>query len=274
MTVTVCGSVSMLTLGMPGTTAVPDRKGTLPKAAFVVRAPLGAGLKARFVNDVAAIRLLGILRPDNTGAADGARVHEALVLGLRLTKPDAPVPVDVVERIAAQRRDGMVFVCVRDGHAMGADADADGGRTPTQTQAQTQANAGPDDTVEQVAFAVRRKLPGRAGHVARYAVYAGDWRDAADARLAIDGATMDEIWESLCSQAILGTVDHADLDERIARRDAIAGLRAEEARLTRDHARAKSADRRNEAFAKLHKVRVQLAELARPAGAGDAGTRS
>ncbi|NMN00162.1 hypothetical protein G1C96_0739 [Bifidobacterium sp. DSM 109958] len=245
MSPATCGTVSALTLGLPDAVAVPAARGALPKAAFVGRAPISAGLRSKLTNDVAAISLLGLMRPANAGVADGARIHEVLVLGLRLAKADAPVPTDVIDHIAAQRAGGVLFVCVREVTEGAGDGDGSG-------------TAG---AVEQCALAVRRRIPGRAGHVAQYAVHAGAWTDPRDVLLEVTGATMDELWESLCSQAILGTTDHADLDARIARRDRIAALEAEEARLVRDHTRAKTADQRNAAFAKLHKVRAELTRL-------------
>lgn len=238
MTAATCGSVSAPALGLPDAIAVPAAKGTLPKAAFVGKGPISSGLKARLINDIAAIALLGLIRPANAGVDDGARVHEVLVLGLRLAKPDAPVPADVIEHIAELRRGGILFVCVRDGH----DGDA-------------------DTLSEQCVLAVRRRIPGRAGHVAQYAVHAGAWQDPADMLVEIAGSTMDDVWDSLCSQAILGTTDHADLDARIARRDRIAELEAAQVRLAGDHKRAKDPAKRNEAFAKLAKVRAELAQL-------------
>lgn len=253
MSPATCGTVSAPALGLPDATAVPAAKGPLPKAAFVGRGPVSAGLRSKLMNDIASISLLGLLRPANTGVADGARIHEVLVLGLRLAGTDAPVPVEVIDHIAAQRTGGVLFVCVRDG--------ADGAHGGTGSAGDGNDGGAHGNDAERCALAVRRRLPGRAGHVARFAVHAGDWTDPRDVLLEICGGTMDEVWESLCSQAILGTTDHADLDERLARRDRIEELVAEETRLVRDHARARSVEQRNTAFAKLHKVRAELERL-------------
>lgn len=243
MPVATCGSVSVLTLGLPVSTAIPAEKGALPKAAFVGRGPISAKLKARLTTDITAITLLGLLRPANAGVADGRRVHEILVLGLRLnagnTQEAGPrIPVEVIEHIAAQRSGGgILFVCVADGDT------AEG------------------KPAERCALAVRRRLPGRAGHVERFAVYAGEWEDPADLLVEVSGASMDNVWDSLCSQVIFGSEDPANLDERLVRRDRIAALEADEARLVGDHRRAKDPVKRNEAFAKLAKVRAELAQL-------------
>ena len=60
-------------------------------------------------------------------------------------------------------------------------------------------------TREECAFAVRRAIPGRAGHTPIYQVYAGDWQPAGEAQLELAGSTIDGLWASLCSQTILGT---------------------------------------------------------------------
>ncbi|MBT1179817.1 DUF4391 domain-containing protein [Bifidobacterium vespertilionis] len=275
MSVATCGTVSVTALGLPDSIAIPAAKGTLPKAAFVGKSLISAKLKAHLVNDVASITLLGLLRPANAGVADGVRVHEILVLGLRLNGAGAKVPEDVVEHIAAQRKGGILFVCVRDRTDSPAKADAKAG-SPAGKPAQSSQSSKPsrsDRPVqsaqpsqpvqpgEQCALAVRRRIPGRAGHVEHFSIYTGEWQDPADMLVELEGTTMDEVWDGLCSQVILGSADHADLDERIARRDLIAALEADEARLAGDHARAKDPAKRNEAFAKLAKVRAQLKQL-------------
>lgn len=240
MTEAMCGGVSALTLGLPRGCAIDAAKGTLPKAMFAGREPLSNTLRQHFTRDVASVHLLALLRPGNAQVAEGARIREVMVLGLRLAGEDAAAPKDVIEHIAAQRPgSGALFALVRDGHADGAQ----------------------ETTVEQCALAVRRQVPGRAGHVAQFAVHVGPWTDPKDILLELTGATMDELWDSLCSQAILGTTDHANLDARLLRQSRVRALKTEEARLTRDHARAKNPTQRNEIFAKLHKIRKELAEL-------------
>jgi len=250
-----CGTVTALELGLPERSAIPAAKGVLPKALFARKGPISNTLRQHLVHTVGSIHMLALLRPANAGVDAGTRVKEILMLGLRLNGVDTQVPTDVVEHIAAQRPGaGVLFACVRDGHEPG----PGGASATTGTTA-----AAPDTggTVEQCALAVRHKVPGRPGHTAQYAVHVSDWSDPRDLLLEITGGTMDEAWESLCSQAILGTADHADLDARLIRRDRIVALHAEEAKLVRDHARAKNPAQRNEAFAKLGKVRAELKRL-------------
>ena len=257
MPAATCGSVSALTLGLPVSCAVPAEKGALPKAAFAGKPPISAKLKSSLINDVASISMLAILRPANTGAAEGVRNREILVLGLRLAKPNAAIPIEVIDHIAAQRSGGILFVCVRDGSAVD---------SPTGSAGPVDAGNAGDGTAqtltEQCAIAVRRLIPGKAGHTVQHAVYSGDWTDPNDVLLEVeDMSSMDEVWDSLCSQAILGVADPLDVDGRITRRARIVALEAEETKLARDHARVKNPAQRNEIYAKLHKVRAQLAQL-------------
>lgn len=139
MTIASCGSVSALTLGLPNSSAVPAEKATLPKGLFMARIPVSAKTKQRLANDIETITMLSLLRPSNTRLAVGTRIPEVLAIGLRLHAKNAAIPTDIVELIAMQRKSGIVFVCVRD-------ADFEGTKR------------------QECAFAVRRALPGRAGH--------------------------------------------------------------------------------------------------------------
>lgn len=92
-------------------------------------------------------------------------------------------------------------------------------------------------------------------------MYAGDWQPAGECQLELTGSTIDELWASLCSQAILGTTDFENLDARIVQHGEIERLEADVDKLTRDHQRAKNPAQRNEIYAKLHKAKTQLAQM-------------
>ncbi|MBN2923466.1 MAG: DUF4391 domain-containing protein, partial [Bifidobacterium sp.] len=203
-----CGSVSAISLGLPVSTAIPEAKGTLPKALFVGKAPISGKLKQRLVNEIESITMLALARSANTGLADGKLIPEVLVIGLKLTAKATGIPNEVIDLIAGQRKSGIVFVCVRDVPFEGS-------------------------TREECAFAVRRAIPGRAGHTPIYQVYAGDWQPAGEAQLELAGSTIDELWASLCSQTILGTPEVENLDARIIRHTEIARLESEVDKLTR-----------------------------------------
>ena len=155
MTIASCGSVSALTLGLPNSSAVPAEKATLPKGLFMARIPVSAKTKQRLANDIETITMLSLLRPSNTRLAVGTRIPEVLAIGLRLHAKNAAIPTDIVELIAMQRKSGIVFVCVRD-------ADFEGTKR------------------QECAFAVRRALPGRAGHTPTFKVFVSDWKPAGD----------------------------------------------------------------------------------------------
>ena len=186
--------------------------------------------------------MLALLRPANTAMGAGSgKMPEVLVIGLRVNTPG--IPVEVIDLIAGQRKSGIVFVCVHEGEFEGA-------------------------VREECALAVRRNVPVRAGHVPITKVFSGEWRPSGEVTLELpegnaDGGakTMDDLWDSLCAQAILDSADGANLDARIARRDQIVTLKAAEEKLSRDHQRAKNPAQRNEIYAKLHKIRTQLAQL-------------
>ena len=233
-----CGSVSAISLGLPVSTAIPEAKGTLPKALFVGKAPISGKLKQRLVNEIESITMLALARSANTGLADGKLIPEVLVIGLKLTAKATGIPNEVIDLIAGQRKSGIVFVCVRDVPFEGS-------------------------TREECAFAVRRAIPGRAGHTPIYQVYAGDWQPAGEAPLELAGSTIDELWASLCSQTILGTPEVENLDARIIRHTEIARLESEVDKLTRDHQRVKNPAQRNEIYAKLHKPRRSSQNCAR-----------
>ena len=180
--------------------------------------------------------MLALLRPANTGLEASARIPEILVLGLRLADGAQETPDDVIELIASQRASGILFAVVRTAEHEGT-------------------------TREECQFAVRRAIPGRAGHTPTFRVFHSAWEPAGEMFLDVNGATMDELWASLCSQTILGSTDFADLDARIARVERVRALEAAVAKLTADHKRAKNPAQRNEIYAKLHKAKNELAAL-------------
>lgn len=245
MTVSMCGTVSALTLGLPASAAFGERRGRLPKQALYAKAPLSTRLRKAFTDDVAETSMLALLRPDTLHCGPGTRTREILVLGIRLASHD--LSPDVLDFIASRRTTDMAFVLVRDRPAETPKGDTDA------------ADSGTGDL--QCAVAVRRAVPVKPGRQPRHQVYIGGWRSADDARINTRGDTMDQVWDSLCAGVILDSDDGTDLDARIARRDQAATLESAIAKLERDHARAKTPAQRNEIYARLHKARRQLDEL-------------
>ncbi|MDF7664579.1 DUF4391 domain-containing protein [Bifidobacterium sp. ESL0745] len=256
MTVAHCASVSALTLGLPASCAIPEAKSALPKQMFYVKPPVSARLKQRFVGDVESITMLALLRPNTIGVAAGTKVREVLVMGIEQNCKDAPV--EVMEHIAKLRSgSNILFVCVRD--AAFADENSNAGG-----KANANGNTSPAKSGEtQCAFAVQRISSVRAGHQgeAQMRTYVSQWQEPKSAQLSLDGESLDDVWQNLCAQVIFGDADGSDLDARIAKREAIAELTAQIAKLEGDHARAKDGVKRNEIFVKLHKAKKQLEAL-------------
>ncbi|MCH4175832.1 MAG: DUF4391 domain-containing protein [Bifidobacterium sp.] len=230
MTVSACASVSALSLGLPLQAAMPEGKGTLPKQMFYAKTPVSSGLKQRFVNDITEITVLSVLNAANTKTISEGKLKEVLVIGVLLS--GQTVPIDALEHIAKLRPSGILFVCVRN-----------------------------REGTDECALAVRRAIPGRAGHIQQNTVFVGEWQEAKNTTVELNGNSIEQIWESLNAQAILNSPNSEDLDLRIAKRVQIAELKALDAKLTKDHARAKNPTQRNEVYAKLHKARTQLAQL-------------
>ena len=108
-----CGTLSALTLALPRSCAVPESRGTLPKGMFVAKVAVSAKTKQHLIHAIDGITMLAILRAANTGVEQGRRIPEVLVIGLRLADGIEEAPHDIVELIQAQRKSGIVFVCVR-----------------------------------------------------------------------------------------------------------------------------------------------------------------
>ncbi len=237
-----CGSVTAPGLGLPLGVTVPDTKGELPKRMFLGKTPVSSKLKQRFAHDIESIVMMAILRPANTGIEPSKRMGEVLVIGLHVAQ-GVDVPVEVIDHIAAQRPGDIVFVCVRD----------------SQGSEDLENEISPG--VEQCALAVRRNVPVRAGHTPVTKVYTGQWQPSSQTQLVLSGSSMDDLWDSLCAQVILNKVDGADVDAGIAAQERRKVLIAEYEKVSAAHARAKTTERRNEAYAKMHAIRAELDHL-------------
>ncbi|MDF7640545.1 DUF4391 domain-containing protein [Bifidobacterium sp. ESL0784] len=252
MTAAHYGTISALTLGLPASCAIPEAKSAIPKQMFYMKPPVSARLKQRFVSDIESITMLALLRPNTINVAAGKKTREILVMGIMQNCKDAPV--EVMEHIAKLRSaSNILFVCVRDASLAKSSDDSPSGNDGVQS----------GNADRQCAFAVQRILPVRAGHQgeAQIQTYVGNWQDTKAASLSLNGETLDDVWQSLCAQAIFGDSDGNNLDARLARQSAIAELTAQIAKLEGDHARAKDSGKRNEIYVKLHKAKKQLEEL-------------
>lgn len=95
----------------------------------------------------------------------------------------------------------------------------------------------------------------------RHTLYLGSPRPADQTTLTLVGKDMDQVWDSLCAQVALDQTEGMDLDRRLAVRERINLLKAQETKLAGDHGRARNTQDRNAAFAKLQKVRAELKQL-------------
>lgn len=183
--------------GTAGLGGDSEQKGTLPKGLFVAKAPVSSKLKQRLVNDIASITMLALLRPANTAMGAGSgKMPEVLVIGLRVNTPG--IPVEVIDLIAGQRKSGIVFVCVHEGESEGRGTrGVCAGRAPQR--------AGPG----RVMCRSRKCSPANGDRPAR-----SRWNYRKGTRRS--AKTMDDLWDSLCAQAILDSADGANLDARIA----------------------------------------------------------
>ena len=145
-----CGTLSALTLALPRSCAVPESRGTLPKGMFVAKVAVSAKTKQHLIHAIDGITMLAILRAANTGVEQGRRIPEVLVIGLRLADGIEEAPHDIVELIQAQRKSGIVFVCVRNVEFEGA-------------------------MREEACFVVRRPLSERSGHAPTFHEFDDLW---------------------------------------------------------------------------------------------------
>ena len=165
-----CGTLSALTLALPRSCAVPESRGTLPKGMFVAKVAVSAKTKQHLIHAIDGITMLAILRAANTGVEQGRRIPEVLVIGLRLADGIEEAPHDIVELIQAQRKSGIVFVCVRNVEFEGA-------------------------MREEACFVVRRPLSERSGHAPTFHEFASAWIPSGEALLEIAdaAATTDDL---------------------------------------------------------------------------------
>ncbi len=175
------------------------------------------------------------------GAGSG-KMPEVLVIGLRVNTPG--IPVEVIDLIAGQRKSGIVFVCVHEGEFEG--------------------------TVrEECALAVRRNVPVRLPVMcrSRKCSPANGGRPARSRWNYRKGTpTAARRRWTTCGIRCARRRFSIPRTEPIWTRESPAGaqivtLKAAEEKLSRDHQRAKNPAQRNEIYAKLHKIRTQLAQL-------------
>lgn len=98
-------------------------------------------------------------------------------------------------------------------------------------------------------------LPDEATYVYRGGMHSSDHLN----RLILSGADMDEIWDSVVSQIVFGTVDGRNIDARIESAKRRIELEREIAVLDKKCRREQQISKRNELFGKLKEKQNELA---------------
>lgn len=92
-------------LGLPSTTEVYQR---LPKEAFYQHIKFDAKTRQQFVSGVERITVVNVIRPDTANIADGARVHEIMVL--EVVPKGGSVPEQVLSAITRANPNPMILI--------------------------------------------------------------------------------------------------------------------------------------------------------------------
>lgn len=223
-----CGPVTVLTLGLPSTTAVMHPRGRLAKERFYTNTKVGKRLRQHFIEDIDSITMLAVIREQETGIPAGPLTNEINVIGLEQSTEHPPL--EVMEHIARTRdelthhRSRILFVCVN------------GSMTR---------------------FAVFRNANVTEG-LMEGSIHMGKPVECESARIHLGGTDLDAVWESLCAETILSSPDPTRFDRRIVSRTRIMRLTKEIDQLERRHARAIQIGQRNRLWDKLQTKRHEL----------------
>lgn len=218
-------------LGLPSVTAVPASRGRLPKEAFYQGLEVTAGLKRQFIDDIESLTMLAVIRSKETGIPEGRHVREISVIEVKLK--GERLPSAVLERFA-RFRDDMTRHAVKVLYVI---PDGTGYRT-----------------------AVFRNANVNAGiHEGR--LYVSEPRSLDTPGIRLVGSDLEQVWDSLCSQTALNDATPQDADRRIAVRERIMRLSAEQQRLKTAHAKARQIGRRNELWNQLRETSMELQRL-------------
>lgn len=266
-----CRGVSALSLGLPSTLAVEAKRGPIPKQTFYRHMTASTTLKRAFVDSVESITMLALIQPDRIGVAAGKRTSEIAVLGVdcRASKESQKALEKVlaaiaqaVEHAAKPARRVLFAVC----HA---DPTAWEGLMTAQRAQPTQPTQDAQDAQPHAALGIG---------FAQLAV----WRDANEAAglrkgtlrmgrripcsratvtLPADARTMDDVWDSLCAQVILGDANFHDVDRRIAALDRRHRLLKQADKLRKAIKRTNQMARRNQLWAELRAIEQELKTL-------------
>ncbi|MDD6461745.1 MAG: DUF4391 domain-containing protein [Bifidobacteriaceae bacterium] len=260
-----CHGVSALSLGLPSTLAVEAKRGRIPKQTFYRHMAASARLKREFVDSVESITMLALIQPGRIGMAVGTKTSEIAVLGVdcRSGKGSGKAPEQVLAAIAqavahaAKPARRVLFAVCHDDPAAWDAADA-----ASDFPHDLLAHGAPDHAQPGIGFAqlaVWRDANEAAG------LRKGTLRmgrripcSRATVTLPADARTMDDVWDSLCAQVILGDADFHAVDHRIAVLDRRHQLQKAADKLRRQIERTSQVARRNKLWDELRAVEKEL----------------
>ncbi len=97
-------------LGLPSTTDIPAGGKKIPKEAFYRNLNPTGKVRESFVKDIEEFRVVNSIKPATANIADGAKVHEIMVL--KVTLKSDKLPQIALLEIAKQNPHKLVFLCV------------------------------------------------------------------------------------------------------------------------------------------------------------------
>lgn len=93
-----CGMISAIDMGLPSTTAIPIKRGRLPKEGFYRNMNVPASLRRKFIQDVESFVMLAQINEQSTGIPSGEAVNTIFVLGIE--SKTEQLPIQIMEHIA------------------------------------------------------------------------------------------------------------------------------------------------------------------------------
>ena len=126
----------------------------------------------------------------------------------------------------------------------------------------------PYDAIDQIAKTVPNKLlfaclEGESCKLLAKSdkIYETAWLPVGEASLELRGATLDEVWASLCSQVVFGDADPSDFAGRLSRRNELASLCVQLEKLRKKRAGEKQIAKRNALWDEIKKIENRIAKL-------------
>ncbi len=97
--------------------------------------------------------------------------------------------------------------------------------------------------------------------VRRGMLYETEWVSQDEARLQLQGSTLDKLWDSLGAQVVFGDADPSDLTGRLQRKGELESLREQLKKLQKKRQAERQIARRNALWDQIKSVENRIAEL-------------